>query len=37
MPYIFFDARVDADGEMYFHDDIYARDAVVSKAWSARL
>ncbi len=34
---VYITTRVDADGDVYFHDDVYARDAAVSKAWAAAL
>ncbi|MGI9285438.1 MAG: L,D-transpeptidase family protein, partial [Pseudomonadales bacterium] len=34
---VYMTTRVNADGDVYFHDDVYARDAAVSKAWGASL
>lgn len=30
---VYMATRVSADGDVYFHEDIYARDAAVSRAW----
>ncbi len=34
---VYMTTRVNADGDVYFHNDVYGRDAAVSKAWSVGL
>lgn len=34
---VYMTTRVNADGSVYFHEDVYARDAAVSKAWGVGL
>ncbi len=34
---VYLTTRVNADGDVYFHEDVYGRDAAVSKAWNASL
>ena len=34
---VYMTTRVNADGDVYFHEDVYGRDAAVSKAWKASI
>ncbi len=34
---VYMTTRVNADGDLYFHTDVYGRDAAVSKVWGASL